>query len=238
MYNPLEIYMIWDERRGDSSTRSHIMADYKGNRSSDNSMHQNNKTIVTLLNYLGIQSLYPLNLEADDIAAYIALTKPGEKVIVSVDKDFLQLITKDLCVYEPIRKVEYNIRNFEEKTGYKDPEEWYKAKLVLGDKSDNVAGVKGFGKVTTRKYLDGKIELTKEQQKITERNDSVFNLKKFEGMPDEIAFYEKQLSDKPSPNSKNFFEMCRHAGYNSILSKKQEWNRLFYHNKVLLNLFS
>jgi DNA polymerase-1 len=86
-------------------------------------------------------------IEADDVMAYIATTlrKENEKVILmSSDKDFLQLVNKDVSVYSPSKKKIYNIDEVVEEFGI-HPHNFINFRMVDGDKSDNVGGVTGLG---------------------------------------------------------------------------------------------
>ena len=86
-------------------------------------------------------------LEADDIIAFLAkqASKTNKKVtIVSSDKDFLQLIDKNVEVYAPVKKKTYNLDNVKDEIGVL-PENYNIVKALLGDNSDNLPGVKGLG---------------------------------------------------------------------------------------------
>ena len=74
---------------------------------------------------MGINSIFPRELEADDIVAYICREHEGSKVIISVDRDFLQLISSECTLYDPIRKRYFDYASFEKETGFKTVEEWY-----------------------------------------------------------------------------------------------------------------
>ena len=73
--------------------RKSILKEYKGNRTKDSTPHQNNEVIKSILYSMGINSIFPRELEADDIVAYICREHEGSKVIISVDRDFLQLVS-------------------------------------------------------------------------------------------------------------------------------------------------
>ena len=237
-YKPIHTYITWDERKGTSGNlRKDSVAEYKGNRSKDRDPHQNNDKIKVLLRAVGVQSLYPLNLEADDIIAYIAQEHEGSVGIISVDKDFLQLVNEDTIMYDPIRKIEYNAGNFESLTGY-NKADWYTAKCLMGDKSDNVPGLKGFGKVTAQKYLDGLITLNEEQEAQVKINHSVFALDKYNEYPNEKEFYRRQMELSVEGDIKLFAEKCTELGYTRVVNNMSEWNNLFIMNKKLSSLFS
>ena len=86
-------------------------------------------------------------LEADDIIAYLAkkASGAGKKVtIVSSDKDFFQLVNKNIEVYAPVKKKTFTVDNIVEDIKVL-PQNYNIVKALLGDNSDNLDGVKGLG---------------------------------------------------------------------------------------------
>ena len=67
-----------------------------------------------MLKHLGINSVYPLVLEADDIISYMTQEIDGKTVIISADQDFIQLINPLVILYDPVRKRYFNEENMEE----------------------------------------------------------------------------------------------------------------------------
>jgi 5'-3' exonuclease len=63
---------------------------------------------------------------------------------VSADKDFLQLVDKNITVYSPITKEYYTPRAVQEKFGL-PPKNFLLYKTLLGDDSDKIPGVQGLG---------------------------------------------------------------------------------------------
>ena len=235
-FNPDKTIFVWDEKKDyQVNDRKIQFEDYKGNRSSDASPHQNNTAIRTLLGHLGISSIYPRQLEADDIVSYICRFTEGKKIIISVDKDFLQLINSDVIFYDPIRKEEYTLENFESKTGSSNTEEWLVFKCLVGDKSDNVPGV--FGKVKAQKFINGEIKLTQEEQDVYNRNFSLFNLSRLTYDNQESEYYRNQLSDSIERSWSKFLAECDERKFNSILKKKESWHTLFFLKHKLASLF-
>ena len=47
--------------------------------------HQNDETLRELLDSLGIKSIYPNRMEADDVISWLVGKLPGKKIIVTVD---------------------------------------------------------------------------------------------------------------------------------------------------------
>ena len=151
-------------------------------------------TFKEFLQSMGIPSIFPREYEADDAIGFINDTlrqlDDFKHTIVTVDRDLCQLIDENVCVYDPIRKIEINIGNFEEKLKYKK-EDFIKVKALAGDKSDNIPGIKGFGNARIKKYLEGDITLTLEQQEIFERNLELVTTKKDWVRLDKI--YQKKI---------------------------------------------
>jgi 5'-3' exonuclease len=235
-YMPTSTIVVWDEKpEYRINARKAEYEGYKGNRSKDNSPHENNDAIKQMLSFLGLPSIFPRELEADDIVAYICKNRPGSKIIASVDRDFLQLVSKDVILFDPIRKIEFTEDTFEEMTGYAHAD-WLVAKCLQGDSSDNVPGVKGFGKVTIQKYLNGDVTLTEEQQELYEKNFSLFSLDKVDDHPDELVYYEDQLVVKVEPSWSSFLDECKVRDFNRILNKEQTWYSLFFAGPKLQSL--
>ena len=242
MYKPDKIIACWDEKPDYvRNERKDIFADYKGNRSSDVSPHKNNTKIKEFFYALGIPSIFPRRLEADDVIAYLAESLEGSKVIVSVDKDFLQLVSDSIIVYDPIRKKETNIANFTTNAECK-PNQFMTIKCLTGDKSDNVPGIPKFGKVKIQKYLSGNITLTEEEESIYTRNLELFRLDKYKDISyrDELIYYQDQIKATADcePNFTQFIDLCKEHDISSILSKKEDWYNLFFVRHKLLSMFA
>jgi len=88
--------------------------------------------------------------EADDIIGFLTKILPGEKVIVSTDKDYLQLVSEEVSVY--LQKKLYTPVEVQERFGF-TPDKFVMYRAMVGDESDNIKGVRGVGDVTARKVL-------------------------------------------------------------------------------------
>ncbi len=71
-------------------------------------------------------------------------------MIVSSDKDFLQVVDQNIEVYSPIKKKTYGKKEVQEELGM-IPENYLIMKALLGDNSDNLTGIKGLGPKTLLK---------------------------------------------------------------------------------------
>ena len=161
IFDPTRVLIIWDGKGG-SSNRKNIDPNYKAQRATsrithwglyDNKEEETEALIGQLfrtqdyLECLPLQQIVIEKLEADDIIAYLAkrASNAGKKVtIVSSDKDFYQLIDKNIEVYAPVKKKTFTMNNIKEEIGVL-PQNYNIVKALLGDNSDNIPGVKGLG---------------------------------------------------------------------------------------------
>jgi 5'-3' exonuclease len=159
---PTQVYMVFDGV-GSSNNRKNIIPEYKSNRNTsritkhelfDNLEEEDDSKInqiVRIIQYLKTLPVKTVSLptvEADDIIAYLSSTlptKPEDRVfIVSSDKDYLQLISDKVIVYRPIEKEYYTTDTVKEKFNI-TPHNFLLYKLLMGDNSDGVTGIKGLG---------------------------------------------------------------------------------------------
>lgn len=95
------------------------------------------------------------NFEADDlIATYtrLALEQEAKVTIISSDKDLMQLVTEDVCLFDPIKENMICRQEVIEKWGV-PPELMPSLQALTGDSSDNIPGVPGIGKKTAAELL-------------------------------------------------------------------------------------
>jgi DNA polymerase-1 len=236
-YKPTKTICVWDEKPDyQQNVRKEHLNEYKGNRTKDSTPHEQNGKIKELLACLGVPSIFPREREADDIVAYICKSFEGEKVILSVDKDFLQLVNDKTFMFDPIRKREFRLETFKEDTDY-TKQEWLRAKCLLGDKSDNVPGVPRFGKARVRKWLDGDLQLNEEQEAIFEKNMKVFDLNEIMSHTEEAEYYQEQLDVEVTDDWATFVYECEQLELTNILKKKESWHSLFILPNKLLSMF-
>ena len=158
-FKPKHVIVIFDNGR--SSYRESVLPEYKGNRTKIGvdyeSLQKQKRTIMRILKYLGIPYIFDknkeFNYEGDDYIAYIN-SKCNEKVlIISSDKDFCQLINRSTKQYNPSKDTIINHKTCIDIMGF-NPDECVDYLILVGDNSDNIKGLKGFGPVKTRKFLD------------------------------------------------------------------------------------
>lgn len=95
----------------------------------------------------GISCIELDDWEADDlIAAYAkaAVESGGEAVIVSSDKDLMQLLRPGVEMLDPMKNVPIGLAEVEAKFGV-TPDRVIEVQALIGDSTDNVPGVPGIG---------------------------------------------------------------------------------------------
>lgn len=110
-----------------------------------------------LISALGIPLFSLPTFEADDLIAGIArkLEREGKEVlIVTSDKDLLQLVTLRIRVLEPMKGEIFTPEKVQEKWGV-PPSLLPDLLALIGDPVDGIPGVKGIGKVRAREILAG-----------------------------------------------------------------------------------
>ena len=101
--------------------------------------------LIEYLDFLPINVISIDRIEADDTIAYIAHTLLDEDVtILSADQDFLQLVDERITVWSPTKKKFYTPRMVMDDYGV-PAHNFLMYKVLMGDKSDNIEGVKGLG---------------------------------------------------------------------------------------------
>ena len=164
---PDMIVVCWDGAGG-STKRKLMKKDYKAGRKPirlnraiknlSNEQEIENKVwqqmrLVDYYNQLPVLQFMFDSTEADDIIAYISQSpryKEWEKIIVSSDKDFFQLLDNKTVLMRPIQKEVLNKNSILEKFNI-HPNNFAMARALVGDKSDNIEGLGGIGLKTAAK---------------------------------------------------------------------------------------
>ena len=104
---------------------------------------------------MGIPFMEKEGYEADDIIGTLAQKAVAENmraVVLSGDKDFAQLVNKQVSMYDPMKFKLYRQTDVMEKWGVK-PEQMVDYLALTGDASDNIPGVRGIGPKSAQKLL-------------------------------------------------------------------------------------
>lgn len=105
--------------------------------------------VMDMLEELFVRQCVCDKTEADDfIGYYVTHKKPNEKIVImSNDRDLTQLISNDVIVYVQSMKTFLNTKNHTDIMGYNYQNVVLK-KMLCGDASDNIKGIKGIGEKT------------------------------------------------------------------------------------------
>lgn len=109
----------------------------------------------TTLKECGFKNVfYQTGYEADDVCAAVVEHLPDDDqcVVVSADRDLLQLIDARVSVWDPHRKIATTIDGFREYWQI-EPTHWRQVKAIAGCPTDDVRGVPGVGEITAAKFL-------------------------------------------------------------------------------------
>ena len=179
MTKPNEIVICWDGPNG-SQKRKSLNSGYKEGRKPlrlNRSVHNlteneelQNKVwqqmqVFEYLNQMPIIQLILERVEADDIISYVCNSRHydgWQKVIVSNDKDFLQLCDDETVVYRPTTDKIETKNTVIESLGV-HPTNMALARAMDGDASDNLPGVSRVG----MKTIATKLPFMKEDRTVT-----------------------------------------------------------------------
>lgn len=104
---------------------------------------------------LGLKVAWAQHYEADDLITMISrrYAKAGyEVVIVSGDKDFNQLLSDNIFIYNTSKSLIYNKDNLVKFIGY-SPDQCVDYLCLTGDSSDNIPGYPGIGEKRGMQFL-------------------------------------------------------------------------------------
>ena len=176
---PNEIVICWDGPNG-SQKRKTLNSGYKEGRKPlrlNRSVHNlteneeiQNKVwqqmqVIEYFNQMPIIQLILERVEADDIISYVCNSRHydgWQKVIVSNDKDFLQLCDDETVVYRPTTDKIETKKTVIESLGI-HPTNMALARAMDGDASDNLPGVNRVG----MKTIATKLPFMKEERSVT-----------------------------------------------------------------------
>ena len=157
--NPKYIGVCFD--KGGSASRSDIFSDYKANRlETPEAITLGIPYIKKMLAAMDISTVEIEGYEADDIIGTLA--KKAEKdnfnvFMVTPDKDFAQLVSKNIFIYKPARMgndVEImGIKEVNEKFEIENPKQVIDYLGMVGDSVDNIPGLQGVGDKTAKKFI-------------------------------------------------------------------------------------
>lgn len=164
-YKPDYVLVAFDRSGG--TFRNEEFKDYKANRDkTPNELSYQFGILKDVLESMGVKYTDLDGFEADDIVGtYAKMAKEAgdEAVLITGDRDYLQLVDDGIIVYLTRKgvsdTVEYNVEKIKEEYGI-SPKQLIDVKGLMGDKSDNIPGVDGIGEKRALQYIQkyGSIE--------------------------------------------------------------------------------
>jgi len=183
-FNVKKIYIAWDGKDG-TLWRKKILPEYKANRT-------HNKQLRKCINKASKQwkgdsiiHIVKLDAEADDIIYALCRLLKGKIIIVSSDKDFIQVVQEGLAdkVFNNVTKKYRDIPEIDSVI----------EKAICGDPSDNLKGIPGKGPSFAEKFNKGKIGLNKKEDDIYKKHIEVIGLRNNPYKDDLLKFVKEYL---------------------------------------------
>lgn len=199
-YNPDYVVVALDSKG--KTFRHDMFPEYKANREkTPEDLHAQIPVIVNMLDAMNIRHYERVGMEADDIIATIAsnCTKLGlETVMVTGDKDLMQLVNDNVFALRPPRKGEHEYRLCNSSDVQQifsvRPDQICDYLTILGDASDNVPGINGIGEKGAVKLLQQYDTLSNAYQHLDEMSAGIRT--KLENAKDHLELSHKLIELK------------------------------------------
>ena len=223
---------------GKHTFRHNMYADYKGKRDKmPEDLAEQLPILKELLTAMGIKIIEQSEIEADDLIGSLSRKFEADFILVSGDRDLLQLINDNTTVWltqkgiSNVLKVDREV--LKQEFGL-NPEQVIDLKSIMGDSSDNIPGVAGIGKVGATKLISEYGSLDNIYQNIDKITGS--NQKKLIENK-EMAYLSYKLAtikldvdidckiedfEYKIPFNQETYELMRDLDFKSIIGKK-EW---------------
>ncbi|MBD1147245.1 DNA polymerase I [Pelagibacterales bacterium SAG-MED31] len=154
-YRHDKMIVVFDAAR--ENFRNKIFKEYKANRGeTPEDLIPQFEIIRECVDAFNIPQIEIEGFEADDIiATYCKLAEKQKlnSIIVSSDKDLMQLVTKDITMLDPMKNRKIGIDQVIEKFGL-PPDKVIQIQALTGDKVDNIPGAPGIGPKTALQLIE------------------------------------------------------------------------------------
>jgi len=148
-FEPDNVLMVWDG--GISKRRRALIPSYKqstkrGSKADMEFFKEQTEKTRQMLRVFGVANLIVKGVEADDLIWLASRQLRGDCLIVSTDNDLLQCLTPDgrVSVFSPLKKKTITWKTFSRHFSV-HPAQFLDYKILMGDSSDNLSGIKGIG---------------------------------------------------------------------------------------------
>jgi DNA polymerase-1 len=153
-YNPQHVAVVFDAGR--TTFRTEMYPEYKANRAAmPDDLRMQMEPIREVVRAFNIPTLELQGYEADDIIGALAgrfADQGGKVVVVTGDKDLMQIVTDHVTLLDTMKGKESGIAEVVERFGV-GPKLVTDILGLAGDASDNIPGVPGIGEKTATKLI-------------------------------------------------------------------------------------
>ena len=233
VHKPTHFAVIFDSAR--KNFRNDIYSEYKANRAeAPDDLAPQFEYIRKSVKAFNLPSIELLNYEADDLIATYAkkITEAGAKVtVISSDKDLMQLVSKNIRLFDPMKSKVIGEKEVLEKFGVK-PNQVIDVQSLAGDSSDNVPGVPGIGIKTAAELINKYKNLENLLNKASEipqnkRRETLLSNKDKAMLSKQLVTLKNDVPVKNDPNEflikdinkDKLYEFLREMEFNRLLSQ-------------------
>jgi 5'-3' exonuclease len=170
-FRPTRVILVFDGL-GSTNNKKNLYPQYKANRNTsrvtnwdifENKVDESEAMVGQMTRLIQYLKQLPVTLisidkiEADDSIGLITQHFERDKeckeiTIMSADKDFYQLISEKTSVYSPTKRKTYKVKDVLEEFEV-HPNNYLLYKVLMGDQSDNLPGVRGVGPKKAVKFF-------------------------------------------------------------------------------------
>jgi DNA polymerase-1 len=146
---PSHVAVVFDSPR--KTFRDDLFESYKANRrETPSDLSQQIPYIYRAVDTFGLKRLMSEGYEADDVIGTLAVSAARDgfnTVVVTSDKDFMQLVSPHITLWDTMRDKRVGMRDVRERFGV-EPRALIDIMALMGDSIDNIKGVPGVGEKT------------------------------------------------------------------------------------------
>ncbi len=155
-YSPDKVIVAFDMHG--HNFRKDLYADYKANRKGmPDDLATQMPILEEVLQLMNVSIVKKAGIEADDIIGTISSHFDGDSLIISGDRDMLQLVSSNITVLltkRGVSEVENVNPAYLQEVYHLTPKQVIEYKALRGDTSDNIPGVRGVGEKTAMQLLE------------------------------------------------------------------------------------
>ena len=242
---PTHIIVAFDHSR--QTFRSEIYPEYKATRHAmPDDLRAQMPVIKEMLSIMEIKTFEVDGIEADDIIGTISRKTNINKILLTGDRDLLQLINDNTHVWLTKKGVT-EVKKMDEGELFNEyglePYQIIELKALMGDTSDNIPGIKGVGEKTALSLLNKYSnidnlyknieEITgKLKEKIEQGKDMAYLSKKLATIKTDCEFdFRLEECILKFPFNIATYDFCNERSFYSVVKRKE----LFKENIDLIN---